>query len=142
MTPANLLGDPAPTLLPDDHPDVEVARRLAQGESAHDLAIIRPSSSLVWAVLAEDALDRSQNVQGYAFARTGYHRGLDSLRRAGWKGHGPVPGSHAPNQGVLRAFAALARAAEAIGEDDEALRMRQLLHDSDPAFEVSDDPAR
>jgi hypothetical protein len=83
-------------------------------------------------------LDRSETVPAYAFARTGYHRGLDSLRRAGWKGHGPVPGSHEPNRGVLRAFAALARAAEAISEDDEALRMRQLLHDSDPGFQGSD----
>ena len=37
--------------------------------------------------------------------------GLDHLRHAGWKGHGPVPWSHAPNQGFLRALAALARAA-------------------------------
>jgi len=28
------------------------------------------------------------DVSGYAFARVGYHRGLDQLRRAGWKGAG------------------------------------------------------
>ena len=46
-------------------------------------------------------------VTGYAFARTGYHRGLDQLRRSGWKGAGPVPWSHEPNQGFLRALGAL-----------------------------------
>ena len=52
----------------------------------------------------------------YAFARVGYHRSLDLLRRNGWKGHGPVPWEHVPNRGFLRALAALARAAAAIGE--------------------------
>ena len=28
-------------------------------------------------------------VEAYAYARTGYHRGLDALRRNGWKGFGP-----------------------------------------------------
>src|SRR3712207_6893168 len=51
---------------------------------------------------------------------TGYHRGLDALRRAGWKGFGPVPWAHAPNQGFLRALHALGEAAGAIGEADEA----------------------
>ncbi|WP_425301001.1 DUF3151 family protein, partial [Nocardia farcinica] len=45
----------------------------------------------------------------YAFARTGYHRGLDLLRRNGWKGFGPVPWSHEPNRGFLRSVGALAR---------------------------------
>lgn len=128
----NLLGGPAPTLLPDDHSDVEVARRLAAGEPAANLAAELPSSSLAWATLAEDALDRSEDVQAYAFARTGYHRGLDALRRSGWKGHGPVPFSHEPNRGVLRAVAALAAAAAAIDEEDEHQRCRQLLVDCDP----------
>ncbi|TBR14869.1 MAG: DUF3151 family protein, partial [Chitinophagaceae bacterium] len=65
--------------------------------------------------------------------RTGYHRGLDALRRAGWKGYGPVPWAHAPNQGFLRALHALGQAAGAIGEDEEAARVRQFLADSDPA---------
>ena len=43
-------------------------------------------------------------IEGYAYARTGYHRGLDALRKAGWRGTGPVPWSHAPNQGFLRAL--------------------------------------
>jgi hypothetical protein len=63
----------------------------------------------------------------------GYHRGLDALRRAGWKGQGPVPWSHTPNQGFLRALAALGRAAGAIGETEEHERCRAFLVDCDPA---------
>ena len=76
-------------------------------------------------------------VESYAYARVGYHRGLDSLRRAGWKGHGPVPWSHEPNQGFLRCLHALGRAAGAIGEADEAARCNQFLHDSDPSAAAS-----
>jgi hypothetical protein len=77
-------------------------------------------------------LAAGEPVPGYAYARTGYHRGLDQLRRNGWKGFGPVPWEHRPNQGFLRAVAALARAAQAIGEADEYRRCRELLADSDP----------
>jgi uncharacterized protein DUF3151 len=69
-------------------------------------------------------------VGAYAFARTGYHRGLDQLRRAGWKGYGPIPWEHEPNQGFLRSLAALANAATAIGEEDEAQRCQVFLADS------------
>jgi hypothetical protein len=130
----NLLGGPPPTLLPADHPDVAVADRLERGEPAADVAAAVPSSSLVWAVLAEAALADGRTVEGYAYARTGYHRGLDSLRRAGWRGHGPVPFSHRPNQGFLRALAALGVAAERIGETDEAARVATFLKDCDPSL--------
>ena len=95
---------------------------------------------LPWAVLAEQALtsadgespDVGAAVTAYAYARTGYHRGLDALRRSGWKGHGPVPWEHEPNRGFLRALAALQRAAALIGEDDEARRCADFLNDCDP----------
>ena len=69
----------------------------------------------------------------YAYARTGYHRGLDMLRKNGWKGWGPVPFSHEPNRGVLRAIAALAKAAHLIGEEDEYERLTTMLVDADPS---------
>lgn len=128
----NLLGGIAPTFLPTDHPDTAVAARLDAGEPAVSLAAELPSSSLAWAVLADEAFERGQDVEAYAYARVGYHRGLDSLRRAGWRGQGPVPLSHAPNQGFLRALAALGRAAAAIEENDEATRCRDLLAECDP----------
>jgi len=123
----NLLG-PDPTLLPVD----PAAAELDRGTGAAEVAAAHPTSSLVWAVLAEGALDGGETITGYAYARTGYHRGLDQLRRSGWKGFGPVPWSHEPNRGFLRALGALQKAAAAIGEVDEAERCRVFLADSDP----------
>lgn len=125
----NLLG-PEPTLLPEE-PDV--LETVADAEfTASDVVIAHPTSSLAWALLADEAFEQGKTLESYAFARVGYHRGLDSLRRAGWKGHGPVPWSHEPNRGVLRALYALHRAADAIGEEDEVERLAKFLDDSDP----------
>ena len=128
MTYDNLLGGPPETLLPAD----PAAGLLATGSSPADVARQHPASSLAWAVLAEQALDEHRDVEAYAYARVGYHRGLDALRRSGWKGHGPVPWHHEPNRGFLRALGALARAADAIGETPEAQRCREFVRDCDP----------
>lgn len=125
---SNLLG-PDPTLLPAD----PAAAEIDGGADPAKVAAAHPTSSIAWATLAEAALADGATIAGYAYARTGYHRGLDRLRRSGWKGFGPVPWSHEPNRGFLRALAALRRAAEAIGETDEAERCATLLDDSDPA---------
>ncbi|WP_374775046.1 DUF3151 domain-containing protein [Streptomyces sp. NBC_01310] len=124
----NLLGGPAPTHLPDE-PGREA---IAVGTPAVEVAAAHPTSSLAWAILADDAFAAGSTVESYAYARTGYHRGLDALRRAGWKGHGPVPWEHEPNRGFLRALHALARAAEAIGEKEEYERCSTFLRDSSP----------
>ncbi|MFD2027044.1 DUF3151 domain-containing protein [Promicromonospora aerolata] len=127
----NLLQGPAPTLLPDEYPAVR--ERLTSGDDPVAVAASAPASSLAWAVLAEGALaadSAAGNVEAYAYARTGYHRGLDALRRAGWRGQGPVPASHEPNQGFLRALLALSQAARLIGEEDEAERCAKFLVDS------------
>lgn len=121
----NLLGIPQ-TLLPVD----PAAAKLEEGVAADQVAAAYPTSSLAWATLAEDALADGRTVEGYAYARTGYHRALDSLRKNGWRGQGPVPWEHEPNQGFLRALAALSRAAGAIGETEEELRCAQFLRDS------------
>ena len=97
------------------------------------VAAAHPSASLAWAALAEEALADDKAITAYAYARTGYHRGLDQLRRNGWKGFGPVPYAHEPNRGFLRCVAALARAADAIGETPEYHRCLDLLDDCDPA---------
>ena len=128
MVGKNLVG-PDPTLLPDDP---EVAARIAAGDEPEDLAASFPASSLAWAMLAEDAWGEGRVVDSYAYARVGYHRGLDALRRAGWRGAGPVPWSHAPNRGFLRALYSLGRAAGAIGENDEVQRIATFLDECDP----------
>jgi hypothetical protein len=127
---------PPPALLPADGPDAAVAALLAEGVSPSDAAAEHPASSLAWAVLAERAEGGAQagsTIEAYAYARTGYHRGLDALRRSGWRGAGPVPWSHEPNRGFLRALAALGRAARAIGEDDEARRVDAFVLECDPS---------
>jgi hypothetical protein len=129
----NLLPEAPPTLLPAS-PDADAALEDAGStEAVKTVAARFPTYSAAWARLAEVALEAGDPVTAYAYARTGYHRGLDQLRRSGWKGHGPVPWSHLPNQGFLRSVNALGRAADAIGEADEAARCAQLLRDSDPA---------
>jgi len=129
----NLLGDPIlpgrGTELPDD---AEVRDALAAGAAPSAVAADHPARSLPWAVLAEQALDAGEPVQAYAYARVGYHRGLDALRAAGWRGSGPVLWSHEPNRGFLRAVGALGKAAAAIGEDAERRRCATLLNDCDP----------
>jgi hypothetical protein len=129
MTAGDLLAQPPPTLLPDD-PAARVA--LTDGVDPALVAAQNPGYLLAWATLAEHALRDGNPVAAYAYARTGYHRGLDALRRSGWKGHGPVPWSHEPNRGWLRSLHYLGLAAAAIGEDDEAQRCATFLHDSSP----------
>ena len=76
--------------------------------------------------------------EAYACYRVGYHRGLDQLRQAGWRGQGYVRWAHAPNRGFLRSLAGLGRAAAAIGEDDEARRCVTFVSQLDPAWDGSD----
>lgn len=124
MPETRLAPDPAAAELAGSEDRPLDAATLTAAASAH------PTSSLAWALLAEAALEGDRPVEAYAYARTGYHRGLDALRKAGWRGQGPVPWSHEPNRGFLRALAALSRAARAIGEHDEEARCAAFLRDS------------
>jgi hypothetical protein len=129
MTPIGDLMGPEPIRLPGDD---EAEAELRANENPAIVAAAHPAASVAWAALAEDALADDKAITAYAYARTGYHRGLDQLRRHGWKGFGPVPYDHEPNRGFLRCVAALARAADAIGETDEYNRCLDLLDDCDP----------
>src|SRR5260370_33424995 len=115
----NLLGGPPATYLPADE---EADAALRAGEAPEKVAARFPSCSAAWAALAARAFGQGDPVTAYAYARTGYHRGLDQLRRAGWKGHGPIPWEHEPNRGLLPSLHVLGVAAAAIGEDDRARR--------------------
>lgn len=130
MTFNDMMAGPPPTHLPEDPAAVE----LASGIAAADVVRAHPESPIAWATLAESALadDDVDDVTAYAYARVGYHRSLDLLRRNGWKGNGPVPWEHEPNRGFLRALGALATAAGRIGEDSEATRCSDFLRDSSP----------
>ena len=141
----DLLGPP-PTLLTGDD---DAESDLLNGADPAAVASTYPTASIAWAYPAERALEQAgiasgtpravaaadvaKVIEAYGYARTGYHRGLDQLRRHGWKGFGPVPWSHEQNQGFLRCVGALARAASAIGEENEYQRCLDLLTDSDPS---------
>src|SRR5687768_12225770 len=103
----DLMPQPPATLLPADEGATDA---LDAGQDPSTVAGAHPTSSAAWAALAQRALAAGEPVAAYAYARTGYHRGLDQLRKNGWKGQGPVPWSHVPNRGFLRSLHALSLA--------------------------------
>ncbi len=126
------------TVLPPEPPDALAALAAALAEPADErraavsMVVARwPTFLDGWARLAELARD---DVEAYADARVGYHRGLDRLRQAGWRGSGLVRGSHETNRGFLRALDTLRRAARAIGETEEEQRCAQFLRQLDPGW--------
>lgn len=132
QTHPNLLATEVVVQLPTDPALAEIAA--AGRDGFLDVVRRHPDSSLCWALLAEGCLrteDLGSSVAAYAYARTGYHRGLDLLRRNGWKGSGQIPWSHEPNRGFLRSLWALSVAAGRLDETDEQARCQQFLRDSD-----------
>lgn len=125
----NLLGEPEPTLLPIDQAIID---EQMGGVDSYDITRRHPDSPHAWAGLSDSAWSDGRVLESYAFARVGYHRGLDALRRNGWKGHGPVPWSHEPNRGFLNCLQYLHRAASSIGEDDEVIRLDAFMRECDP----------
>jgi hypothetical protein len=146
MTPPSVLLPPEPE---EAVAALDEALHIGGGRSeerrAALAAVARSWPSFVggWAHLAAEARALGQDVEAYAFARTGYHRALDRLRGNGWRGMGQVLWAHEPNRSALLAFHELLRAAEAIGETPEVERMRTLLLDSDPSdpLAVRPDPS-
>jgi len=135
----NLFGEPPETLLPEDPGTAS----LVAGDDPKNVASLHPESADAWITLAELALADGLDLEGYAFARTGYHRSLDLLRRNGWKGHGPLPWAHGPNRPFLRSLVALADASERLGDAGEAQRCREFLHESSKeAYEELVSPKR
>jgi hypothetical protein len=129
MSHVDLMAGPPPTHLPAD----PAADELVEGAAPIDVVRRHPASPIAWAALAALAAEEgADDVTTYAYARVGYHRSLDLLRRNGWKGHGPVPWSHEPNRGFLRCLALLALSARAIGETEEWERCATFLRDSSP----------
>ncbi|MFN2390262.1 MAG: DUF3151 domain-containing protein [Actinomycetota bacterium] len=108
---------------------------LSNASSPEDLAAVaarHPECLTAWAALGEAALEGGRPVEAYAYFRVGYHRGLDRIRKAGWRGQGRVPWSHEPNRGFLRSVRGLGRAAAEIGETAEADRCGTFLRDLAP----------
>ncbi len=135
-SPISLSGPLPETVLPPPAPQagerLEAALALPvelRRQAVADVVAAFPSFLEAWAELGDLARD---DVEAYACYRVGYHRGLDALRAAGWRGSGYVRWEHPENRGFLRSLEGLGRAAGAIGEVSEEERCRRFLRDLDP----------
>jgi hypothetical protein len=110
--------------------DAAAARPAEQRRDAYaQIAWSSPRCLEAWAGMAEAT---AEQIERYAYARVGYHRGLDSLRAAGWRGSGHVRWAHPSNRGFLRCLDELRAAAGTIGESDEQERCALFLRQLDP----------
>ena len=134
MTSVNLSSGLPETVLPDPPADAVRDLEAAGTDRAAVAAVVAQHPRLLegWARLGELATD---TVESYAYFRVGYHRGLDALRGAGWRGSGYVRWRHPSNRGFLRALDGLRSTADRIGETDEAIRCDHFLHQLDPDWD-------
>jgi hypothetical protein len=137
-SPISLSGSPAETELPlaPAAAREQLQAALEVGPEVRRAAVAEVAGAFpryleAWASLGDLARD---DIEAYAYFRVGYHRGLDALRAAGWRGSGYVRATHEPNRGFLRCLDGLARMAAAIGETDEAERCHQFLRQLDPGW--------
>ena len=130
---------PPETVLDPEPADARAAldEALAAGDREAVARVVAqwPRNLEAWARLGDLGRD---SVERYAYYRIGYHRGLDRLRASGWRGSGYVRWQHEENQGFLRALDGLHRAADEIGETDEAERCATFLQQLDPHWPPTD----
>ncbi len=135
MAQLQLGGAPPETVLPEPPPEAAEALRRAWSDGSRQalsaVAARWPRYLDAWAALSR-AWEAEDRVAAYAFARTGYHRGLDALRAAGWRGSGYVRWAQPSNRGFLESLESLGRLAGVIGEEDEAQRCAIFLCQLDP----------
>ncbi|HYX44370.1 MAG TPA: DUF3151 domain-containing protein [Acidimicrobiales bacterium] len=138
-SPVNLSGGVPDTRLPPPPPEAVSRLEAAVSEPVErrrdavaSVVATFPRYLEAWARLGELGRD---DVEAYACFRVGYHRGLDALRQAGWRGSGYVRWTHETNRGFLRSLEGLRQAAGAIGEIDEEERCGQFLRQLDPSWQ-------
>ncbi|MFO7291564.1 MAG: DUF3151 domain-containing protein [Actinomycetes bacterium] len=132
FTPAG----PPEVVLPDPDPALVAALEATSDlDGMRAVAAAHPAEPLAWASLGDAAREAGEpDITVYAYYRVGYHRGLDLLRKNGWKGTGYVRWGHPSNRGFLRCLRGLGEAAKWIGEDEEAERCAQFLSQLDPSL--------
>jgi hypothetical protein len=133
------MADRHETILPEPPPAVRdaLANALAADPEARKAAVSavvadHPTFLGGWAALATFG---GEAIERYAYARVGYHRGLDALRAAGWGGRGLVRWTQPSNRPFLTCLVRLQRAAEAIGEATEVERIAGFLRELDPDWD-------
>ncbi len=138
LSPVRLTTGLPETVLPEESEQVRSGLEAALSQpgerrrhAVSDVVRSAPRSLAAWAALGALARD---DVEAYACFRVGYHRGLDALRGAGWKGSGLVRWEHEENRGFLRCLDGLRSASGAIGEHSEEERCAQFLRQLDPSW--------
>jgi hypothetical protein len=131
------MADRPEVVLPEVDADVASALDAAHAsdvprEGLAAVVAAHPAPVAGWAQLAPTGRDP---VERYAYARVGYHRGLDLLRRHGWGGNGFVRWTHPTNRPFLTCLVRLRDAAREIGEQEEVDRIDQFLRDLDPDWD-------
>jgi hypothetical protein len=133
------MADRHETVLPPipEDVDAQLTRAFAAPESERRAAlaeVVAANPTLItgWAELSPLGADP---VERYAYARVGYHRGLDALRANGWGGRGFVRWSQPTNRPLLICLVRLRAAAAEIGEVDEVARLTDFLHELDPDWD-------
>jgi len=126
------ITEPLETTIEEPAGSIEALTSATSSEAVRTVATTHPTCLTAWAELGERALKEGGTAAAYAYFRVGYHRGLDRIRQAGWRGRGKVPWSHPGNRGFLRSLRGLRDAAETIGETDEAVRCRDFLQQLAP----------
>lgn len=121
------ITEPPETTIEEPDGSLEALAAASSDAPLRAVATRFPTCLAAWATLGERALEAEDPVGAYAFFRVGYHRGLDRIRQAGWRGSGRVPWAHEGNRGFLRSLGGLGRAAAAIEETAEAARCGDFL---------------
>ena len=128
---------PPETVLPPE--DIQIVNLLKSISSIEDDQIRRselnrvagmyPSSIEVWKTTASYGRDI---IESYAAYRVGYHRGLDALRKNGWRGSGYVRWVHPSNRAFLSCLSGLQIISEMIQDYEESERCKVFLLQLEP----------
>jgi len=134
MSNVNLTnGIPETNLPPESNAVLAKLEEDINRDSLMELVKLDPTSLIVWAHLGKNGRD---TIESYAAYRVGYHRGLDKLRKNGWRGSGFVRWAHEPNQGFIKCLNGLRLAAKEIGELEEFQRCTDFIKQLDPDLDI------
>src|SRR4030095_486939 len=92
------VGEPAQTSIQEPDGSLEALAAATDPAAVAEVAAHHPTCLAAWATLGELALRHGRPVEASAYFRVGYHRGLDRIRHAGWRGTGQVPWSSQSNR--------------------------------------------
>ncbi|MDG2301523.1 MAG: DUF3151 family protein [Acidimicrobiales bacterium] len=128
------------TVLPPENPQIDEALLTVfdtidqnlRREKLNEVAEKFPSSITVWKAVGVSGRDI---IESYAAFRVGYHRGLDALRRNGWRGSGYVRWSHPSNRAFLECLSGLQEISEIIGDLEESERCKIFLLQLEPEWQ-------